>query len=61
MHRRFPCAASANGGLRTANHSAFVRNLVFELNEEHLTKAFSKYGEVSNAYVARDPRGMSKG
>ncbi|KAK4152249.1 hypothetical protein C8A00DRAFT_44646 [Chaetomidium leptoderma] len=44
-----------------SNHSAFVRNLVFELTEEHLTKAFAKYGAVSNAYIARDPRGMSKG
>ncbi len=42
-------------------NSAFVRNLVFELTEEHLTKAFSKYGNVKNTFVARDPRGMSKG
>lgn len=43
------------------NHSAFIRNLVFELTEEHLQKAFAKYGTVTNAHVARDPRGMSKG
>ncbi|KAK3902717.1 hypothetical protein C8A05DRAFT_33555 [Staphylotrichum tortipilum] len=42
-------------------NSAFVRNLVFELTEEHLTKAFAKYGDVKSAFVARDPRGMSKG
>lgn len=41
--------------------SAFVRNLVFEINEEHLTKAFEKYGGIKDAFVARDPRGLSKG
>lgn len=46
---------------RNLPHSAFVRNLVFELTEEHLVKAFEKYGNVTGAFVARDPRGMSKG
>ncbi|KAK4240619.1 hypothetical protein C8A03DRAFT_31214 [Achaetomium macrosporum] len=41
--------------------SAFLRNLVFEITEEHLQKAFSKYGEIEGAWIARDPRGMSKG
>jgi len=46
---------------RTAPHSAFVRNLVFELTEEHLQKAFAKYGQIESTFIARDPRGMSKG
>ncbi|KAH6627949.1 hypothetical protein F5144DRAFT_514844 [Chaetomium tenue] len=48
-------------GTQDQQHSAFIRNLVFELTEEHLVKAFEKYGNVSGAFVARDPRGMSKG
>ncbi|KAL1839471.1 hypothetical protein VTJ49DRAFT_1480 [Mycothermus thermophilus] len=44
-----------------AGFSAFVRNLVFELTEEHLEKAFSKYGNVMKTFIARDPRGLSKG
>ncbi|GAB1311355.1 31 kDa ribonucleoprotein, chloroplastic (Fragment) [Madurella fahalii] len=42
-------------------HGAFVRNLVFEVNEEHLEQAFSKYGTIVSTYIARDPRGLSKG
>lgn len=34
---------------------------MFELTEEHLAKAFAKYGNVSKTFIARDPRGMSKG
>jgi hypothetical protein len=34
---------------------------VFEVTEEHLQKAFSKYGEVASTFIARDPRGLSKG
>jgi RNA recognition motif-containing protein len=34
---------------------------VFELTEDHLIKAFSKYGTVQNAHIVRDPRGLSKG
>jgi RNA recognition motif-containing protein len=41
--------------------SAFVRNLVFEISEDHLKKAFEKYGAIKDAFVARDPRGLSKG
>ncbi|KAK4103140.1 RNA-binding domain-containing protein [Parathielavia hyrcaniae] len=49
-------------GPRSADaHSAFIRNIVFELTEDHLVKAFSKYGTVQNAHIARDPRGLSKG
>ncbi|AEO54384.1 hypothetical protein MYCTH_2296912 [Thermothelomyces thermophilus ATCC 42464] len=53
-------AKPAAGGQESQN-TAFVRNIVFELSEEHLTKAFSKYGNVTKVYIARDPRGMSKG
>lgn len=41
--------------------SVFLRNLVFEITEEHLQKAFSKYGDIESVFIARDPRGMSKG
>ncbi|KAK4245272.1 hypothetical protein C7999DRAFT_16497, partial [Corynascus novoguineensis] len=53
-------AKQAARGQQSQN-TAFVRNIVFELTEEHLTKAFSKYGNVTKVYIARDPRGMSKG
>ncbi|KAK4170163.1 hypothetical protein QBC43DRAFT_364967 [Cladorrhinum sp. PSN259] len=42
-------------------HTAFVRNLVFEVTETHLKEAFEKYGAVLDTHVVRDPRGMSKG
>ncbi|KAK3311202.1 uncharacterized protein B0T15DRAFT_520768 [Chaetomium strumarium] len=45
----------------SSQKSVFVRNLVFEITEEHLQKAFAKYGEVEGVFIARDPRGMSKG
>lgn len=41
--------------------TAFIRNIVFELTEEHILKAFEKYGKVTQAHIARDPRGLSKG
>lgn len=39
----------------------FVRNLVFDATNEHLAEAFSQYGNVVDAKVARDARGLSKG
>lgn len=39
----------------------FVRNMVFEANEDHLREAYEKYGEVTKAVVARDARGLSRG
>ncbi|KAK4172450.1 hypothetical protein QBC36DRAFT_337872 [Triangularia setosa] len=41
--------------------SIFVRNLVFEVNEQHLKEAFETYGEIADTFIARDPRGMSRG
>lgn len=41
--------------------AAFVRNLVFEVTETHLKEAFATYGSVLDTYIARDPRGMSRG
>ncbi|KAK0718761.1 hypothetical protein B0T21DRAFT_338536 [Apiosordaria backusii] len=41
--------------------SIFVRNIVFEVNEQHLKEAFESYGEIEDTYIARDPRGMSRG
>lgn len=42
-------------------YGLFVRNLVFDANEEHLMDAFSKYGEITKVSVARDVRGLSRG
>ncbi|KAL1861725.1 hypothetical protein Daus18300_008694 [Diaporthe australafricana] len=42
-------------------HGLFVRNMVFEANEDHLREAYEKYGEVIKAVVARDARGLSRG
>jgi RNA recognition motif-containing protein len=42
-------------------YGAFIRNIVFEVTEEQLQQAFEKYGNVVSAYIARDPRGLSKG
>ncbi|KAL2159260.1 hypothetical protein VTH06DRAFT_2695 [Thermothelomyces fergusii] len=53
--------AGPEASRQEAQTTAFVRNIVFEIDEQHLTKAFSKYGTVTNVYIARDPRGMSKG
>ncbi|TLD22827.1 hypothetical protein PspLS_07669 [Pyricularia sp. CBS 133598] len=39
----------------------FIRNLVFDATPEHLTEAFSQYGNVVEARIARDPRGLSRG
>ncbi|KAK4674213.1 hypothetical protein QC763_118430 [Podospora pseudopauciseta] len=43
------------------SRAIFVRNIVFEVNEQHLKEAFETYGEIEDTYVARDPRGMSRG
>ncbi|KAK3355975.1 hypothetical protein B0H65DRAFT_64684 [Neurospora tetraspora] len=42
-------------------HAAFVRNIVFDATEEHLKGAFEKFGNVTNVFLARDARGLSKG
>ncbi|AEO65398.1 uncharacterized protein THITE_2112338 [Thermothielavioides terrestris NRRL 8126] len=54
-------APGAMSKAQEIQNSVFVRNLVFEVTEEHLQKAFSKYGEVASTFIARDPRGLSKG
>ncbi|KAK0730751.1 hypothetical protein B0H67DRAFT_48842 [Lasiosphaeris hirsuta] len=45
----------------TTPYACFVRNLIFDATEEHLKTAFEKYGEVVQAHIVRDPRGLSKG
>ncbi|ROV89969.1 hypothetical protein VMCG_10111 [Cytospora schulzeri] len=42
-------------------YGLFVRNMVFEANEDHLREAYEKYGEITKAVVARDARGLSRG
>ncbi|PSR78863.1 hypothetical protein BD289DRAFT_456067 [Coniella lustricola] len=42
-------------------HGLFIRNMVFEANEDHLREAYEKYGEIIKVAVARDARGLSRG
>ncbi|KAK3952557.1 hypothetical protein QBC32DRAFT_397809 [Pseudoneurospora amorphoporcata] len=42
-------------------HTAFVRNIVFDATEEHLKGAFEKFGDVTDVFLAKDARGLSKG
>lgn len=39
----------------------FIRNMVFEANEDHLKEAYEKYGEIVKVAIARDARGLSRG
>lgn len=39
----------------------FIRNMVFEANEDHLREAYEKYGEIVKVAIARDARGLSRG
>jgi len=45
----------------TPENGVFVRNLIFDATEKHLVAAFEKYGEVVEANIARDARGLSRG
>ncbi|TPX08773.1 uncharacterized protein E0L32_009713 [Thyridium curvatum] len=42
-------------------HAIFIRNIIFNATEDLLQEAFSSYGEVAKAAIARDARGISKG
>ncbi|KAK0632893.1 hypothetical protein B0T14DRAFT_505377 [Immersiella caudata] len=42
-------------------NGVFIRNLIFDATDKHLTAAFEKFGKVVDAHVARDARGLSKG
>jgi hypothetical protein len=39
----------------------FIRNFVFDVTEGHLTQMLSKFGDVTEARIVRDARGLSKG
>lgn len=39
----------------------FIRNMVFEANEDHLREAYEKFGEIAKVAIARDARGLSRG
>jgi RNA recognition motif-containing protein len=39
----------------------FIRNFVFDVTEGHLTQMFGKFGNVVDARIVRDARGLSKG
>lgn len=42
-------------------YGLFIRNMVFEANEDHLREAYEKFGKVVKTAVARDARGLSRG
>lgn len=42
-------------------YGIFIRNMVFDANEEHLREAFEKYGTITKIAIARDARGLSRG
>ncbi|KAB5530295.1 hypothetical protein GE09DRAFT_1228298 [Coniochaeta sp. 2T2.1] len=42
-------------------HGIWVRNFVFDVNEDHLKELFSKFGDVVATKIVRDPRGLSRG
>lgn len=42
-------------------HGVWVRNFVFDINEDHLKELFGKFGTVVQARIVRDARGLSKG
>lgn len=43
------------------NPSVYVGNLFFDVTENDLQKEFSRFGEIKNVRIIRDPRGLSKG
>ncbi|CAN8098704.1 unnamed protein product [Discula destructiva] len=53
--------SSNNNNNDEPGHGLFVRNMVFEANEDHLREAYEKYGEITKIAVARDARGLSRG
>ena len=44
-----------------SGHSIFVSNMTFDATEMHLREAFGKYGEITDAFIGRDGRGLSRG
>ncbi|KAI0395140.1 RNA-binding domain-containing protein [Xylariaceae sp. FL0594] len=39
----------------------FIANMSYDASTEHLMEAFSKYGQITHASVAKDTRGLSRG
>lgn len=42
-------------------YGLFIRNMVFEANEDHLREAYEKFGTITKVAIARDARGLSRG
>ncbi|KJR85216.1 RNA recognition motif containing protein [Sporothrix schenckii 1099-18] len=42
-------------------YGIFIRNVVFDASDANLREAFEHYGPINSTFIARDPRGMSKG
>ncbi|KAI1811270.1 RNA-binding domain-containing protein [Poronia punctata] len=45
----------------TEESGIFVANMSYDVTEEHLREAFSKYGEIQHIKVVKNPEGLSKG
>ncbi|KAK1757727.1 hypothetical protein QBC47DRAFT_376847 [Echria macrotheca] len=56
-----PSRAGRRGYVDPTPYAIFVHNITFEADDGHLTSAFSKYGEVVEARIARDSAGLPKG
>ena len=54
-------AVGAASGSQATQNSVYVGNLFFDVKEHHLSKEFSKAGNVIGAKVIHDHRGLSKG
>ncbi|KAJ4394136.1 hypothetical protein N0V93_003353 [Gnomoniopsis smithogilvyi] len=53
--------ATSRGQNEEPGFGLFVRNMVFEANEDHLREAYEKFGEIAKVVIARDARGLSRG
>jgi RNA recognition motif-containing protein len=42
-------------------YGVFIRNIVFEANEDDLQLMYEKYGEITKTVIVRDARGLSRG
>lgn len=53
--------STRNGAPAQLPNGIWIRNFVFDVNEDHLREMFSKFGNIVDARIVRDPRGLSRG
>ncbi|KAI8965282.1 hypothetical protein F5Y11DRAFT_313531 [Daldinia sp. FL1419] len=53
--------STAEQAAETVANKIYVRNFPYDITDDLLREAFSKYGEITSLQVARDPTGVSKG